>query len=165
MCRRHSAVMVDSELQALSREKVGDILFVPPDANLCIGDVSVINPAADTYVVAAARGAGAAAAVRDRQKRDAYRLHDPDAYDFVPLTHESYGRLGKPAMAHLNSIAEVASRCGKVDKKVFIVNALRQMSVALYKGNAEILRMGVQQFARCAGRAVVYGRTHPMALE
>ena len=44
-----AAVVVDSGLQALSREKVGDILLVPPDANLCIGDVSVIDPAADTF--------------------------------------------------------------------------------------------------------------------
>jgi hypothetical protein len=38
-----------------------DVLFVMPDA-LVVGDVSVIHPAADTYVVAAAREPGAAAA-------------------------------------------------------------------------------------------------------
>ena len=139
-------------------------MFVPSDENVCIGDISVVNPAADTYVEAAAREVGSAAAERDRRKREAYRLYDPDAYGFVPLTHESYGRLGKPAMAHLNWLAEAASRCGKFDKKVFVTNALRHMSVALYKGNAEILRLGVQQFAGCSGRARLLGRAQPLAL-
>ena len=161
---REIGVVIDAELLALSKEKIGDVMFVPSDENVCIGDISVVNPAADTYVEAAAREVGSAAAERDRRKREAYRLYDPDAYGFVPLTHESYGRLGKPAMAHLNWLAEAASRCGKIDKKVFVTNALRHMSVALYKGNAEILRLGVQQFAGCSGRARLLGRAQPLAL-
>jgi hypothetical protein len=149
----------------VSKEKIGDILFVPPDRNLCIGDVSVVNPAGDTCCHAAARTVGAAAAKRDGQKRRAYRRFDPDAYDFVPLSQESYGRLGKPAMALLHQLAEVASRCGDVDRGVFVTNALRRLSVALYKGNAYILRMGIQSLAECTGRAVVRGRAQPTALE
>ena len=133
------------------------------DSNLCIGDVSVVNPSAATYRREAARTAGSAASVRDAKKWEAYRAYDPDAYDFVPLSHESYGRLGKPAMAHLNKLAEVAARCGEVSHGAFVTNALRRLSVALCKGNACILRMGVQALVGSAGRAAMHACVQPVA--
>ena len=48
---REVEVVIDAELLALSKEKIGDVMFVPSDENVCIGDISVVNPAADTYVV------------------------------------------------------------------------------------------------------------------
>ena len=144
-------------------DKIGDILFIPPDSNLCIGDVSVINPSADSYRRQAARTVGAAAARRDRDKDRAYRRHDPDAYDFVPLSHESYGRMSPRAMEHLNHLADVAVRCGEVRRAVFVTNALRRLSVALCKGNALIFRMGMHTLAGITGGAVVHGCARPNA--
>ena len=138
-------------------------MFVPPDSNLCIGDVSVINPCAGTYSRRAAREAGAAAGLRDDVKRAAYRAHDPDAYDFVPLSHETFGRLGRPAMAHLGALADIACRSGDVRRDAFVRNALRRLSVAMCKGNAHILRVGMQKLARVSGGAVWYGNTRPVA--
>ena len=106
---------------------------------------------------------GAAAARRDRDKDRAYRRHDPDAYDFVPLSHESYGRMSPRAMEHLNHLADVAVRCGEVRRAVFVTNALRRLSVALCKGNALIFRMGMQTLAGITGGAVVHGCARPNA--
>ena len=132
-------------LREVAHEKLGDIMFMPPGNALCIGDVSVVNPCADTYCGRAARedGPRGAAETRDVQKRNAYRLHDPDAYSFVPLSHETYGRLGQPAIDHMNRVATVASRCGTVKRALFVTNALRRLSVALCKGNALVLRAGL----------------------
>lgn len=51
----------------------------------------------------------------------------------------------------------------KIDKNISVTNALRHLRVALYKGNAEILGMGIQQFAGCSGRARVQDRDQPIA--
>ena len=136
-------------------------MFMPPGDPLCIGDVSVVNPCAGSYCGRAAREDGGAAETRDVQKRTAYRLYDPDAYSFVPLSHETHGRLAQPAMNHLHRLAEVASRCGKVNRALFVTNALRRLSVALCKGNALVLRAGLQSLASITGRAVVRARTRP----
>lgn len=135
---------------------------MPPDSNLCIGDVSVINPCASTYRWHSAREVGWAARRRDGDKRTAYRAHDPDAYDFVPLSQESYGRLGRPAMEHLNMLADVAERSGDVRRDRFVRNALRRLSVAMCKGNAHVLRMGMQRLAKVSGGAVWFGNTRPV---
>ena len=73
-----------------------------PDA-LTVVDVSVVHLAAATCGNAAARAEGRAAAVSDQAKRVL-------GYEFVPLSTETFGRLGKPAMALLNDLAECALR-------------------------------------------------------
>ena len=66
---------------------------------------SVVYPAASTYVNAAARAEGSAAAVRDNAKRAQYENSDPSGYAFVPLSTETFSRLGKPVTL-LNKLAE-----------------------------------------------------------
>ena len=62
-------------------ESRGDIWLALQDA-LTLVDVSVVHPAASTYVIAAARAEGSAAAVRDHAKRNMriqqYENIDPD---------------------------------------------------------------------------------------
>ena len=60
-------------------------------------DVSVVHPAAATYLNAAARAEDSAAAVRDHAKRAQYENSHLLGYAFVPLATEPFGRLGKPA--------------------------------------------------------------------
>jgi hypothetical protein len=105
------------------RDDRGDVLFVMPNA-LVVGDVLVTHPAANTNVVAAAREPGAAAARRDREKHRQYG--EAQDYDFAPLVVETYGRLGRPAMAMLNALADVAAANGGVSKAVFVRGALRE---------------------------------------
>ena len=45
-----------------------------------------------------------------------------------------------------------------------VTNALRRLSVALCKGNAYVLRAGLQSLAGITGRAVVRARARPSAM-
>ena len=101
---------------------------------------------------------------RDVQKRNAYRLYDPDAHSCVSLSHETHGRLGQPAMDHLNRLAEVASRCGVVNRDLFVTNTLRRLSGALCTGHTIVLCAGLQSLAGITGRAVARARARPSAM-
>ena len=65
----------------------GDILWI--SEGITVGDVSVIHPAADSYVAAAAKKEGSAAKNRDDHKKSRYELSDAAGYDFVSLTSEA----------------------------------------------------------------------------
>lgn len=54
--------------------------------------------------------------MHDDMKRMAYRVQDPGAYDYVPLSHKSYGRLGLSAMQHLSMMADVPVGSGGVQR-------------------------------------------------
>jgi hypothetical protein len=86
----------------------GDLLLAPA-AGLQVADVSVTHPAAATYVTGAARTPGSAAVCRDARKCRQY-AKDSDGlqYALVPLTSETFGRLGGPAMDHLSAMADLA---------------------------------------------------------
>jgi hypothetical protein len=141
----------------------GDILLVLQSA-LTVTDISVIHPAARTYVRAAAATAGSAAAVRDQQKRARYdRGGDTGGYAFVPLSVESYGRMGVPAMQLLNTLADTAAASGAVVKGDFVRNTLRELSVGLCKGNGILYRAGLKILARASGRAFLSGTDVPTA--
>lgn len=141
-------------------ESRGDILLALQDA-LTVVDVSVVHPAASTYVNAAARAEGSAAAVRDHAKRAQYENSDPLGYAFVPLSTETFGRLGKPAMALLNKLAECASASGVVFKDGFVVNALRELSVGLCRGNCVLYKRSLYALARVSGTAFRAGADIP----
>ena len=72
-------------------------------------------------------------------------------YAFVPLSTETFGRLGKPAMALLNKLAECASASGVVLKDGFVVNALRELSVGLCRGNCVLYKRSQYALARVSG--------------
>ena len=136
-------------------ESRGDGLFVMPDA-LTIVDVSVVHPAASTYL-RLAQTDGGAAAHRDQAKRNRYQNDDPNGYAFVPLSVETYGRMGKPAMEFLNTLATIASTEGSVDKDLFMTNALKELSIGLCRGNGVMYRRGVTALARVTGTALMTG--------
>jgi hypothetical protein len=90
----------------------GDALLAMPDGML-VNDVSVINPAAESYVRAAARADGAAAEARDALKiRNCREGGDGGAHAFSPLSMETYERLGKAAMQLLSTLAGIAAHSG-----------------------------------------------------
>jgi hypothetical protein len=140
----------------------GDILLALRSA-LTIADVSVIHPAASTYVAAAARTTGSAAAVRDRHKQARYDRGDAGGYAFVPLSVETYGRMGAPAMKLLNTLADTAAAAGVVIKGDFVRNTLRELSVGLCKGNGLMYRAGLKILARTSGCAFLSGADVPVA--
>ena len=128
---------------------------------LTVLDVSVVHPASSTYVNAVARAEGSAAALRDQAKRAQYENSDPLGYAFVPLSTEILGRLGKPAMALLNKIAECASSSGVVSKDAFVVFNLRELSVGQCGGNCVMYKRSLFALARVSGIAFRAGADIP----
>jgi hypothetical protein len=109
-----SHLHAEAELRP-SSAAYGDVLAMQP-RRLTVADVSVTHPGADTYVKTDAVAAGAAAKARDAQKFAHYRRAGSTVYHMVPLTHESYGRMGQPASKFLNELANLASSTGAVEK-------------------------------------------------
>lgn len=107
--------------------------------------------------------AGSAETLRDHQKRLRYDRGDAGGYAFVPLSVESYGRMGAPALELLNTLATSASASGTVVKGDFVGTALRELSVGLCKGNGIMYRAGLMVLARCSGRAFMSGTIVPTA--
>jgi hypothetical protein len=68
-------------------------------SGMAVVDVSVTHPAEVTNRAAAAATDGAAAAKHDVEKRRAYNRLEPNGYVFTRFSVETYGRLGKPAIA------------------------------------------------------------------
>ena len=97
----------------------GGILAMFP-RRLIVADVSVIHPGADIFVRAGAATSGAAAKVQDDQKYRKYNRAGSAVYSMVPLSHESYGRMGQPASQLLNELAIWASSSGAVGKAQFV---------------------------------------------
>ena len=101
-----------------------DALLVLQEGVLVI-DVSVVQPAAGTYVQDAASTDGAAAALRSARKVEKYKCGQTGGgYDFEPVIVETKGCLGEPAFELLARLASIAAERGKVDKGKFIENTL-----------------------------------------
>ena len=109
---------------------------------------------------AASRKEGSAAEVRDQQNGAKYERADPHGYAFIPLSIETYGRLGKPGMELLNKLGDRAAE-GGADKSVFVANALRHLSIALCRGNAVICKRSLTVMARLSGEKFLGGMLVP----
>jgi hypothetical protein len=128
-----------------------------------VGDVSVIHPAAASFAWGAARTPGFAAAARDASKRRAYRQVSSTLH-FVPTSAEFFGRLGAPALTLLRDLADQAVQAGRpgLSRVAFISRALRELSVALCRGNASLCRSGAYVATRAAGRTPMRGLARPL---
>lgn len=144
------------------RAVYGDVLAMLP-RRLTVADISVIHPCGDTVSRAAAATAGAAAQVRDGQKYQLYQATGSSVYRFVPLTHESYGRMGLPAHRFLNELAELASSTGAVSKAGFVESAIRELSIAVCRGNHRIVSAYASLNVRMTGSALIPGLPVPTA--
>jgi hypothetical protein len=87
------------------------------------------------------------------------------ALPFVPMSVESFGRLGAPALTLLGDLADQAVQAGGpgLSRAAFISGALRELSVALCRGNASLCRSGAYVATRAAGRAPIRGLAQPSA--
>jgi hypothetical protein len=141
-----------------------DILTVLP-TRLLLSDVSVTHCCADAYVAKASTTAGSAAEARAEKKIRKYALQEPGGYDFAPLVVESHGRLCAASHALLNTLGGLASDTGRVTKGAWIEGSLRQLSVALCKGNDFVFRSNLHSFCRAAGKHPKPGATVPHTIE
>jgi hypothetical protein len=131
-----------------------DVLLTLASAGITGVDVSVAHPSAESYVDRAAVETGSAAAQRDREKRLSYESADPHGYKFYPFSVESYGRLGHPAMELINELGEEAVGAappGDVVKGDFVRAAYQELSVALCRGNAWVVRDCTMTLAQRSG--------------
>ena len=113
----------------------GDLLLYLPGRPVVV-DVCVTHSLASSAVAAAAWGTGVSAEAKDTLKRDRYGRTGTGACRFVPLSHESYGRAGPPAFELLHELAEFAASTGAVSKKIFMENAIQDLSTTLCRGIA-----------------------------
>ena len=102
--------------------------------------VCATHPLAASAVAAVAWTTGATVEAKDALKRHKYSRTGTGACRFVQLSHETYGRAGLEAFALLIEIAEYAAGIGSVCKKLFMENAMRDLSTTLCRG---IARQGI----------------------
>jgi hypothetical protein len=72
---------------------------------------------------------GAAAARRDAEKHRAYSILALIGYPLVPLSVETYGRLGKPAVVFLHMPGAKVMAGDDVSKCGFVAAAMRELSI------------------------------------
>jgi hypothetical protein len=79
------------------------------------------------------------------------------------MSVESFGRLGAAALALLGDLADQAVQAGGpgLSRAAFISGALRELSVALCRGNASLCRSGAYVATRAAGRTPMRGLAGP----
>jgi hypothetical protein len=129
---------------------------------MAIVDVST-HPAGAANRAAAAANDGAAVAKRDSEKRRTYIRLEPNGYPFTPFSDETYGRLGKPAIAVLGRLGvEAAGAAGlsTASKSAFVWSALRELSVGVCRGNCVMdgKALGLADWARDSGRVPIARR-------
>jgi hypothetical protein len=144
----------------------GDMLVVLPDEGLVVTDVSVVHPAASSFFRQAAHTAGAAASLRDASKFCKYGGGGQVAGgSFTSLSMESYGRLGRPAMQLLQTLAAAAASSATAGSDVttssFVTGGLQELSVALVKGNEVVYREVFNVYATAGGTVARVGATVP----
>jgi hypothetical protein len=124
-----------------------------------ITDVSITHPCAASFVSAAARTQGAAAARREREKREQHRDTASRWPASVPLVFETFGA-GDAAIdfvGRLNlEIVSNADRCcvHLPDQRPYI---FQRLSVALQRGNAGVMREGLVRSRSVAARRILGG--------
>jgi hypothetical protein len=140
----------------------GDLLF-SLEGQQCVGDVSVIHPGASTYCAVAAKTDGGAAARRDAAKTALYRGYGAGYYRFVPLTVETFGRLGQPLMKLITDVSNQATQHGNgtFTREQFVTGVLRELSVCLCRRNASLERAVAGCFVRVSGGSYSPGLDQP----
>jgi hypothetical protein len=75
------------------------------------------------------------------------------------MSVESFVRLGAPALTLLGDLADQAVQAGGpgLSRAALISGALRELSVALCRGNAPLCRSGAYVATRASGRAPMRG--------
>jgi hypothetical protein len=78
---------------------------------------------------------------------------------------ESFGRLGAPALTLLGDLADQAAQADGpgLSRAAFIAGALRELSIALRRGNASLRRLGANVATRASGQAPMCGLARPSA--
>jgi hypothetical protein len=131
-----------------------------------VTDVSVVHPAANSFLQLAAHMAGAAASAMDAAKSCKYGGGGQVAgCSSATLSMESYRRLGRLAMQFLRTPADAAASSATAGSDVttssFVTAALRGLIATLVKGNEVVYREALHVYATASGTAACAGATVP----
>ena len=124
--------------------------------------VTVTHPTARSYVHGASTKPGHAAHRAEQGKRAKYRRAGFQGYQFMPFGVETYGRLGRSAMKLLNRLSKVKT-LKDASPEMFLATSMRELSVALCKGNALVFRKAAQLYVNLAGKDQWAGLRQPCA--
>jgi hypothetical protein len=118
----------------------GDLVVVLSEDGLLVAGVSVVHPAADSFIWQPAQQAGTAASALDTAECQKCGSGQVAGRSFMPPSTESCARMGRPAMQFLGTLANTASTAAASDVTTssLLVGALRELSMALVKGNEVI---------------------------
>jgi hypothetical protein len=135
----------------------------PRSEHITMLDCVITHPAAASYVRRASRTSGAAAEQQEDNKiREHADFSQSDAYEFVPLAMESYGRLGLKASRFLSALGDEAARNGRVSKARFVRNARQELGCALCRGNNRAYHRTMQRIGRSVGCYYEFGSPEPI---
>jgi hypothetical protein len=144
------------------------ILFtvtLPPPHCPTLLNISMIHPCCATDVAAASQTRGAATALRDRDKYQAYAAQLHPGHTFVPASVETHGHVGKPIMRYRRTLSDVASACSPAvtrDRSLQrIASAHRELTVALVQSQGYVYRSCALLLAKSPGRPVLPGADTP----
>ena len=97
----------------------GDLLDLNPGEPV-LADVCVTQPLADSHVSGAAKADGPSTTKSEAHTREKYGRCCARAFPFVPIAHETYGRVGPAAFAFFINIAAAATSSSAVLLRVFL---------------------------------------------
>ena len=125
------------------------LLYIPGQP--VVVDMCVTHPLASSAFAAAAWGTEMSAEAKGALKRDKYGPKGTTACRFIPMSHETYGRAGPPAVALLHELAEFLASTGAISKKIFTENAVCDLSTTLCSGMARQVLSSAPLQARLDG--------------
>ena len=146
-------------LRSQRKPERADTLALPPGRPIA-ADTCVTHPLVAS-AAKAARDTGATAKGKDSLKRDKCSRAGTGACRLVPLRHGTFGRAGPAAFALLNKIGKFAASSGVVSKRIFLENAMCDLSTTLCRGITRQVLGTVPLRARLNGHPVVAGLPVP----
>jgi hypothetical protein len=92
-------------------------------------------------------------------------IYGVGCYRFVPLTVETFGRLGKPLMKLITDVSDQATQHGNgsFTREQFVTGVLRELSVCLCRHDASLERAVAGCFVRVSGGSYSPGLDQPTA--
>ena len=103
-----------------------------------------------------------AARVAEENKRRSHAAGGTKGYRFVPFAIETYGRLGRAAVAVLGEWLDAAAGNGAFDRQAYLRQVKLELSISLVRGNARPFKKFVGVLTRGIGQRFVEGMDVPV---
>ena len=94
-------------------------------------------------------------------KTKQYQEGGYQGFQFIPFSIETFGRIGKPGLQFLRDLSQVAAAKQQFSAGAFLASALRELSIALARGQQAVFKQGLSVYARVSGSNPVSGARRP----